>query len=378
VYDVSKPIPGDVMYKALMDKGVIIMAANVRVTPGVTEGIFRAAKDLDSAVIFEIAKSECNLERGYTGMVPSDYSGYICKAADVIDHDAWALHADHITIKDGTPEEVQGTKALIDAQIDSGFTSFAIDASHLYDLSKVNIRDALSRNIDVTTELAKHIENRVKGDSFGLEVEVGEIGKKNEHGHVLTTPDEAVTFLKALRENDVHPQVLAIANGSTHGNVYDEHGNIIEQVSIDIPQTKAVAKAIRENRFDVRIAQHGITGTPRELINSIFPKGDILKGNVATFWQNVVLDAYKVYEPELYRDIYNWTIETYKPKNPTKADKEIFGSNVKNALKEFYDRIHAVDPETTDTIEAIVYAEARVFFKAFSSKGSAEYVRKAL
>ena len=374
----SKPVPGDVMYKALMDKGVIIMAANVRVTPGVTEGIFRAAKDLDSAVILEIAKSECNLKRGYTGMVPSDYSEYVCKTADLIDHDAWALHADHITIKYGTPEDVQSAKALIDAQIDADFTSFAIDASHLYDLSKDNIRDALSRNIDVTTELAKHIEKGMKGKTFGLEVEVGEIGKKNEHGHVLTTPEEAVTFLKALQENDVHPQILAIANGSTHGNIYDEHGNSIEQVSIDIPQTKAVAKAIRKNNFDARIAQHGITGTPRELINSVFPKGDILKGNVGTFWQNIVLDAYKVYEPELYRDIYNWTIETYKPKNPRKADKEIFGSNVKNAIKVYYDRIHSVDPETTDSIEAIAYAEARVFFRAFSSKGSAEYVRKAL
>jgi fructose-bisphosphate aldolase class II len=254
----------------------------------------------------------------------------------------------------------------------------AIDASHLYDVSKTDIRDALSRNIDVTTQLAKHIEKNMKGKSFGLEVEVGEIGKKNEQGHILTTPDEAVTFLNALKENDVHPQILAIANGSTHGNVYDELGNIIEQVSIDIPQTKAVAKAIRENNFDVRIAQHGITGTPRDLINRVFPKGDILKGNVATFWQNIVLDTFKIYEPELYHDIYNWTMDTYKPKNLGKNDKEIFGGNVKYALREFYDRIHSVDSETTDTIEAITYAEARVFFRAFSSKGSAAYVRKAL
>lgn len=374
----SKPVPGDLMYKALMDKGVIILAANVRVTPGVTEGIFRAAKDLDSAVIFELAKSEGDLKVGYTGMNPGIYSDYVCNTAEGVDYDIWALHADHITIKDGTPEDIQDAKSLIDAEIAADFTSFAIDASHLYDLSKENIREALGRNIDVTTELAKHIEKGMKGKSFGLEVEVGEIGKKDEHGHVLTTPEEAVTFLKALKENEIHPHVLAIANGSTHGNIYDDHGNIIDQVSINIPQTKAVAKAIRDNNFDVRIAQHGITGTPRDLINSMFPKGDIIKGNVATFWQNIVLDAYKVYEPELYKDIYNWTIETYKPKNPTKADNEIFSSNVKNALRVFYDRIHSVDTETKETIEAIVYAEARIFMKAFSSEGSAAYVRKVL
>jgi fructose-bisphosphate aldolase class II len=99
---------------------------------------------------------------------------------------------------------------------------------------------------------------------------------------------------------------------------------------------------------------------------------------VGTFWQNIVLDTYKVYEPELYTDIYNWTIQKYKPKYPNKADNEIFGSNVKNALIQFYDRIHSVDEETTDTIEAIAYAEARVFMRAFSSEGSAEIVRKTL
>lgn len=374
----KKAIPGNIMYKALMDKGVIIMAANVRYTPGVTEGLFRAAKDLDSAIIFEIAKSECNLNKGYTGMTPADYADSICSVAEKIGFDEWVLHGDHITVKIGSPEEIKETKQLIDAQIDAGFTSFAIDASHLYDVTKENTREALQRNIDVTTELAKHIEKGMNENSFGLEVEVGEIGKKDEHGHVLTTPEEAVTFLKALEESDVYPQILAIANGSTHGNVYDEHGNMVEQVSINIPQTKAVAKALRDNDLEVRIAQHGITGTPRDLINTHFPKGDILKGNVATFWQNIVFDTYKVYEPELYSEIYDWTINKYKPKNPTKEDKEICGSNIKNAFKEFHDRMHAIDSETRDTIEAMVYAEARVFLRAFSSKGSAAIVREAM
>lgn len=374
----TKPIPGDIIYKSLMDKGAIIMAANVRVTPGVANGIFRAAKDLDSAVILEIAKSECDLNRGYTGMLPSDYAAFSCDASELADHDIWALHADHITLKKGTPEDIAEAKALIDGQIKAGFTSYAIDASYLFDLTKSDLREALAGNIEVTTELAKYIEKGMRGKSFGLEVEVGEIGKKNEHGHVLTTPEEAVTFLKGLKENDVHPQVLAIANGSSHGNIYDDRGNLIEQVSIDIPRTKAVAKAIRDNKLQVRIAQHGITGTPRDLINSVFPKGDIIKGNVGTFWQNIVLDTYKVYEPELYRDIYDWTLGKYKSKYPNKADNEIFGSNVKYALKEFYDRIHAVDQETTDTIEAIAYAEARVFLRSFSSEGSASIVRKSL
>jgi len=374
----NEPIPGNVLFESLRDKDAIILASNVRITGGVAEGIFRAAKDLDSAVIFEIARSECNIKRGYTGMVPCEYAEAIMDAAEEVGFDVWALHADHITVKKGTPEDIAETRKLIDAQIDAGFTSFAIDASYLFDHQGGNLREELAQNIDATTELAKHIESQMGGKLFGLEVEVGEIGKKDTHGQIVTTPEEAVTFVKALNENDIYPQVLAIANGASHGNVYDEHGNMIEQVSIDIPQTRAVARALRENHLNVRIAQHGITGTPRELISSTFPKGDIIKGNVATFWQNLVLDLYKVYQPELYSDIHDWTLEEYRPKNPGMVDNEVFGKNVKYAIGQFRERIDVVDDDSVDAIEALSYGEALVFIKAFGSKGTASIVRKEL
>jgi len=374
----SKPIPGNILFNSLRDKPVIIMAANPRVIPGVATGILRAAKDLNSAIIFELAKSESNLEGGYTGLKPSDFSSRMQDISDEVGHDMWVLHADHITIKKGTPEEVEETKQLIDAQIQAGYTSFAIDPSHLYNFEGGNLREELSQNIDITTELAKFIESKMTGKPFGLEVEVGEIGRTDDHGRVLTTPEEAVTFIKALNENDVHPQVLAIANGSAHGNIFDEAGNPIEQVSIDISQTKAVAKALRDNNLEVRIAQHGITGTPRELINTQFPKGDIVKGNVATFYQNIVYDILKVYHPELYNKAYNWVIDTYKEKAPGKKNIEIFGKYAKFGIKQFFDEIYDVDEDTLHAIESLCYAETLSFLRAFSSKGTAEIVRKAL
>lgn len=374
----SNPIPGDILFNSLRDKPVIIMAANPRVIPGVATGILRAAKDLNSAIIFELAKSESNLAGGYTGLKPSDFSSRMQDISDEVGHDVWVLHADHITIKKGTPEEVEETKQLIDAQIQAGYTSFAIDPSHLYNFEGGNLREELAKNIDITTDLAKFIESKMAGKPFGLEVEVGEIGRTDDHGRVLTTPEEAVTFIKALNENDVHPQVLAIANGSAHGNIFDEAGNPIEQVSIDIPQTKAVAKALRDNNLDVRIAQHGITGTPRELINTQFPKGDIVKGNVATFYQNIVYDVLKVYHPELYDKAYSWVIDTYKEKAPGKKNIEIFGKYAKFGIKQFFDEIYDVDEDTLHAIESLCYAETLSFLRAFSSKGTAEIVRKAL
>jgi fructose-bisphosphate aldolase class II len=371
------PIPGSTIFRAISGQNAIIKAANTRITT-VAQGIFKAAKETDSAVFMELARSECDLKGGYTGLTPGDFSEKMQEAAQEVRFDVWALHADHITLKSGDSTEIEGTIPLIDAQIHAGYTSFAIDASHLFNFEGKNVRQELDKNIGVTSELARYIKSRMKGKDFGLEVEVGEIGRKDGHGMILTRPEEAVEFIKALQENDVYPQVLAIANGSTHGHVYDERGNVIEQLSIDIPQTKAVAQALRENNLHVGIAQHGITGTPRDLINQHFPKGDIIKGNVGTFWQDVVFSTLKVYEPALYKSIHEWTLENYRAKNPGKKDSQIFDGNCKFAIKEFFKEIYAVEEDTQQAIRAMAYAESLIFFKAFSSYGTASLVRKAL
>ena len=371
------PIPGSTILNGISGKKAIIMAANTRIAT-VAEGIFKAAQDTDSAVFMELARSECDLKGGYTGMTPQVFSEKMNAAAKAVGFDTWALHADHITIKKGDAAEVEGTKQLIDAQVKAGYTSFAIDASHIFNFEGKNVREELEENIRVTTDLARHIRQKMNKKEFGLEVEVGEIGRKGTEGLVLTRPEEAVEFIKALNENDVHPHVLAIANGSSHGHAYDANGNVIEQLSIDIPQTKAIAKALRDNNLHVGIAQHGITGTPRDLINLHFPKGDIIKGNVGTFWQDVAFNTLKIYEPALYKDIMDWTLEKYRPANPGKKDRQIIDGNCKNAIKQFYKEIYSVDEETNKAMQAMAYAESLVFFKAFGSYGTASVIRKAL
>jgi len=371
------PISSSTMFKGISGKKTIIMAANTRIAT-VAQGIFKAAKETDSAVIMELARSECDLKGGYTGLTPKIFSEKMKEAARETQFDVWALHADHITIKTGDPREIEQTRQLIDAQIEAGYTSFAIDASHLFNFDGKTVREELEKNIQITSELALYIKNKMKEKDFGLEVEVGEIGRKDDHGLVLTKPEEAVAFIKALNENGVYPHVLAIANGSVHGHTYDESGNVIEQLSIDIPQTRAVAQALRENKLHVGIVYHGIPGTPRELINLYFPKGDIIKGNVGTFWQDVVFNTLKVYEPALFKDIQEWTLEKYRPQNPGKKDSQIFDSNCKYAIKEFFTRLYSLEEETEHAIQAMAYAESLVFFRAFSSYGSASQVRNII
>ncbi len=368
------PIPGSVIFNAVKDKSCIIMACNTRIVPGITKGIFRAAKDLDSAVMIELAKSECNQEGGYTGLTPAELSMRTCAAACEVGLDIWALHADHIGVKKGTVEELNSVKELIAAQIKAGFTSFAIDASHLFNFDGKTPAEELAPNIDATIELARFIESEMEGRGFGLEAEVGEIGRTDGSGMVLTTPDEAVAFITSLNSAGVHPQVLAIANGSTHGNIFDEQGNPIEQVTIDIPRTKAVAKALRENNLNVRIAQHGITGTPRHLITEQFPHGDIIKGNVGTFWMNLVWDVLKEEQPDLYQRIWDWTLGMYSAEG--KSDLEVFGKGSKFAIKEFFKELYSLDDATVSAIEDRAYEEASTFMRAFKSEGSAGIVRE--
>ena len=371
-----EPIPSNKIFDALKDEKCIVLACNPRIIPGVAKGIFKAAKELDAPLIMELARTECNHKVGYTGLTPATLSKGLNEANDQIKHDIWALHADHIQVKKGTREEIAEVKELIKEQIKAGYTSFAIDASHLFNFEGKTPEEELKPNIDATIELAKFIKQEIKGKDFGLEVEVGEIGKKDDSGLVLTKPEEAVAYIKKLNEAGISPNVIAISNGSTHGNIFDKEGKPMTQVTIDIEQTKAVAKALRDNGFDVRIAQHGITGTPLEIIRDKFPHGDILKGNVATLFQNIVFDALKKNHPELYKQMVDWVLSN-KPIEG-KGEAEVFGKNGKYALKEFFDKINAMSDDCKKEAEEEAYKAASDHIKAFRSDGKASIVRKQL
>ena len=370
-----KPLPGNKVFNALKEHNCIIMACNARIVAGVAKGIFRAAKDNDAAIIFELARSECNQHVGYTGLTPAVYSKMLNEVNSKVGHDLWVLHADHIQIKKGSAEEIADVKDLIKHQIEAGYTSFAIDASHLFNFDGKTVEEELAPNLKATIEVGKFIQENAGAD-FGLEVEVGEIGRKDAGGMILTKPEEAVAYIKALNDAGIEPNLIAIANGSTHGNVYDDKGNLISQVTIDIEQTKAVAKALRDAGSGVRIAQHGITGTPLDLIKDKFPHGDILKGNVATLFQNIVFDALKKHHPELYKEMVDWVLKNHPIEG--KSDNETFGKNGKYAPKQFFDKIYAMSDECKKDIEEKSYKETCGFIDAFNSKGTASIVRKSI
>ena len=78
-----RPVAGNTVFEALSGEKTIVMAVNVRMPRGIAKGIMRAAKDTDSVIMFELARSESDLTGGYTGMTPLDYYNEIAQAAQV-------------------------------------------------------------------------------------------------------------------------------------------------------------------------------------------------------------------------------------------------------------------------------------------------------
>ena len=361
------PIPGRILFEALTPPREIVLAVNPRVTIEVIEGVLKAAKDSENVVILELALSEMNLKGGYTGLTPKAFAERVRKAAENVGWYGYVLHADHVVIRKGTDEEIENVKRELDARVEAGFTSFAIDASHLFDLTKDTVPEQLKRIIEVGTELFKHLDERIGHRDYGREGEVGEIGKSE-----LTEVPEALYYVETMKKNGIDLHWLAINNGSKHGVSVDAEGNVIPQLGINIKRTVEIVQALWDHGYRTRVAQHGISGTPLYLIAEKFPKGMIGKGNVATYYMLTVYDILRIYEPELYQRIHRWVLENYGKEGVPEV--ETFVKNSKYALKEFFSEFDKISDEAKEVIRARAYADTLLHMKAFGMEKTAKRV----
>ncbi|MFH1146245.1 MAG: class II fructose-bisphosphate aldolase [Pseudomonadota bacterium] len=324
--------------RVLKDREVIVMACNTRIKH-VIPGIMRAAEELDAVVAFELAKSECRTGGGYTGFDPESYSSTVIEyARDTGFSRPFFIHGDHITVKNTSAEEIDSARCLIEAQLAAGYTSFAIDASF----------NELEDNIRITAELAGPIVER----GLGLEVEVGEIKSAGQEAG-LTTVEEAVAFISGLKANGIRPDMLAINNGSKHGNYLEG-----EKIFIDLERTGQIYRAISKD--SVVIAQHGITGTPLHIVGRFADYG-IRKGNVGTQWQNI---SHLGLPGDLMADMKAWAAENKK--------------DIKMATRQFRSEIDNVPLENRKRIEETACNEAKELIRAFRATGTASVVIEGL
>ena len=326
------------IFRVLKDQKVIVMACNARIKH-VIPGIMKAAEELDSVVAFELAKSEGGTDGGYTGQTPEIYFQAIVEyAEEKIFSKPFFIHGDHTTVKDTSPKAFQSAKEQIEAEIKAGYTSIAIDASF----------NELEDNIRITSQLA----NLILPYGLGLEVEVGEVKSAGQEA-VLTTVEEATTFIKGLADNKVHPDLLAINNGSKHGNYL-----VGEKILIDLERTKQIFDAIRPK--GICIAQHGITGTPLTVVGKFADYG-IRKGNVGTQWQNI---AHKFLPKDLLDQMKEWS-----------EDK---GKDIKFATREFKKEIDSIPQKNIREIEQKAYEVACSFITAFRAENLSSLVKTKL
>ena len=346
-------VNGHALYSAARKKSAMIMAANIRCRLPL-EGIIRASMAAQAPVIYEIAKSELS----YTEFDPMSFAEFIVSENDKLGNTTvpFAIHGDHITVK--KPEEKPEVGALVAAELEAGFTTFAIDCSHMEN----------ELNLAATLELAQP----VVAAGLGLEVELGEIGAKSGSAEGFTQPDEAAWFIEGLVKGGVVPHLLAINNGSIHGTYFGA-----TQEGIQLELTKDIWEAIQP--WEVDIAQHGITGTSLDKI-TLFIHHGIRKGNVGTFWQNIsfglamnqngnaittsekhyIKRPYRGVPDQLWEKMWKWAEETGNT-----------GGNIKKANKAFADELNAVGEDCQQRITAQAYEEAVRLFEATNSAGLA-------
>ena len=228
---------------------------------------------------------------------------------------------------------------LLGNQIETGFTSFALDASF----------NPVADNVSIICSLAQPV---IK-EGYGLEVELGEV-KPVGSDSSLTTIEETEAFLSGLAGQGISPDLLAIDNGSKSGNYLEG-----EMVRIDLERTREIFRSAQSFGL-AGLVQHGITGTPLRIVGKLAEYG-IRKGNIGTLWQNVCHAGLPL---DLMDAMRHWARENRK--------------DIKYATGVFKSDIDAIPEENRRQIHDMAYREAKEFLIAFNSRASASKLASRL
>jgi fructose/tagatose bisphosphate aldolase len=250
-------VSGKVIDRALLAKGkAMTIAANGR-NYFVIRGALAAAQRANAAIILEIAKSEggANAYCAVNFWNLATYANTVCNELGITI--PVAIHADHYGIKG--KKDLETAKVEITSMIDAGVTSVAIDASHMMDDENLLANIALSPFIPRWA---------------GYETEVGEI--KGKEG--LSTVDEALFLIQGLNAHGIHPDWIALNNGTTHGIEASDAG-------IQVELTRDIHHALA--KYKVSGAQHGTSGNSSERLRRIAQETRTTKANVATALQMI-------------------------------------------------------------------------------------------
>ena len=341
----------------------VAMAVNMRHRIAIP-GIVKASMELDAPVIYELALSESDMKGGYTGMDPAQFIKIVVEVNEQMGNTGetatpFSVHRDHTTVQKLTRDAFSKADEIIYKSIEAGYGAFSIDCSFL----------PMEQNIALSILLGEQVVRA----GLMYESEVGEIGGK--HGN--SSVSEAVLLVEALAAAGLTPDLIAINNGTTHGNV---RGNI------DLQLTRATFDALRP--WGVGIAQHGTTGTAIKDVGEFYKDG-IFKANVGTNWQNitwgVITDEYGValtrgesYEKDPDKGI---SAELWRKMEEYASENKIKGGDMKKLHKPFRDAMYEEyksNAKIRERIDEAVYSSAAEFFRALQAEKKGADVRDLL
>lgn len=320
-----------------------VLAANC-ISPEITRGVLRAAFDLNSPIIIQVAESQ--LSYALDGWFSGDELGRLNAFSDFLLKEVeglWdekgylvpiALHLDHLQKKD----------EVASAALKAGFTSVELDFSQQPTEDR---GEAVELNIErcskIIPELHKH--------GVTVEVEEGEIGEaaaraaqsEEEIRAEFTKPEHAVRLVEATGGD-----ALAIFVGSAHGWY-------LKRPVIGYDRMREITIALRERGYEVPLVLHGGTGLAPEQFHKAIGAG-AKKFNYATALATIYLDTIAKDPGGKGAELVQRMTETEKQEAEKKGKKP---RGPRYVLGKFFEEVVKLDLRVLKAAEEAVYEHTR-------------------
>lgn len=334
-----------------------VLAANC-LRPEITRGVLRAAFDLNSPVIIQVAESQVSyaLDGWFSGSKfdrLNAFSEFVAKEVERLwDEKGYlipiALHLDHL----------QNDDELAFDALRAGFTSVELDFSKYP--PDVDREQGVEMNIErcskIIPELHKH--------GVTVEVEEGEIGEaavraaqsEEEIMREFTKPEHAVRLIEGTNGD-----AIAIFVGSAHGWY-------LRRPIIGYRRMREIDIAIRERGFFAPIVLHGGTGLSYEAVHKAIGAG-ARKFNYATALADIFLRTIEKDPSGKGAEIVQKMTETEKQESEAKGRKP---RGARYVIGKFAEEINKLPHSVLQAAEDAVYEHVRdMITNAYGSKDKA-------
>lgn len=320
-----------------------VLAANC-ITPEITRAVLRAAFDLNSPIIIQVAESQ--LSYALDGWFSGDeyerlnaFSDFLAREIERLwDEKGFlipvALHLDHLQKRDET---------AFDA-LKAGFTSVELD------FSKQPTEDR-SKAVEMNIERCSKIIPELHKHGVTVEVEEGEIGEaaaraaqsEEEIRSEFTKPEHAVKLIKGTNGD-----ALAVFVGSAHGWY-------LKRPVIGYDRMREITVALKEEGYNVPLVLHGGTGLTPEQFHKAIGAG-AKKFNYATALATIYLDTIAKDPSGKGADLVQRMTEAERKEAEKKGRKP---RGPRYVLGKFFEEITKLDPRVLKAAEEAVYEHAR-------------------